>query len=204
MPRFAAIAVQAAIRDGWIITACWIWNALTAGTRSVAAAAVPDRPIIAPAGQKEIIAMDRLLNDGITKQVRDVFDAQLKQPVEMLFFGRKTDCETCGETRQLLEELAAISPKLSLSVYDVDENPAIAQQHQVDKFPGLVLAAKDDGSLVDYGIRFAGIPSGHEFSTLIHDLILVSERDSGLSAKTRDFLKTLTRPVHLQVFVTPT
>ena len=54
------------------------------------------------------------------------------------------------------------------------------------------------------GIRYAGIPSGHEFSSLIHDLILVSGRDSGLGQETRNFLKSLDSPVLLQVFVTPT
>jgi alkyl hydroperoxide reductase subunit AhpF len=33
---------------------------------------------------------------------------------------------------------------------------------------------------------------------------MVSRRDSGLDAKTREFLKNLDKPLHLQVFVTPT
>jgi alkyl hydroperoxide reductase subunit AhpF len=53
-------------------------------------------------------------------------------------------------------------------------------------------------------VRYAGIPSGHEFSSLIQDLILVSGRDSGLSEQTREYLAGLKEPVHLQVFVTPT
>jgi glutaredoxin-like protein len=57
---------------------------------------------------------------------------------------------------------------------------------------------------LDYGVRLAGIPSGHEFSSLIQDLILVSGRDSGLSAETRKALDDLDKPVLLQVFVTPT
>jgi hypothetical protein len=39
---------------------------------------------------------------------------------------------------------------------------------------------------------------------LIHDLVLISGRDSGLSEQTREFLSSLDKPVHLQVFVTPT
>jgi alkyl hydroperoxide reductase subunit AhpF len=66
-----------------------------------------------------------------------------------------------------------------------------------------VIAGREDDRIINYGIRLAGIPSGHEFSSLIQDLILVSGRDSGLSQPTRDFLKNLTEPVHLQVFVTP-
>jgi alkyl hydroperoxide reductase subunit AhpF len=146
---------------------------------------------------------NKLLNEGIVSQIREVF-TQLDKPVAILFFGRQTDCDYCSETRQLAEEVAAISDKLSLKAYDLDADAAIAAQFHVDKAPGLVLAAQDGNRLVDYGIRFAGIPSGHEFSSLIHDLLLVSSRDSGLDAATREFLGNLKEPVLLQVFVTPT
>jgi alkyl hydroperoxide reductase subunit AhpF len=144
-----------------------------------------------------------LLNEDISAQVREIF-ARLETPVELLFFGREAGCETCADTRQLVEEVAALSDLLSLSVYDLEQDAGVASQYGVDKAPGLVLAAREDGRLVDYGIRFAGIPSGNEFGTLIHDIVLVSSRDSGLGPQTRDFLKGLTRPVLLQVFVTPT
>jgi alkyl hydroperoxide reductase subunit AhpF len=146
---------------------------------------------------------ERLLGDAVVQQVRDVF-AQLKDPVQVLFFGKKSDCDYCGDTLQLVEEVTAISDKLSLVKFDIDEDAETARQYNVDKVPGLVIAAKDGNRIVDYGVRFAGIPSGHEFSTLIHDLVLVSSRESGLDAKTREFLTGLSQPVLLQVFVTPT
>ena len=145
----------------------------------------------------------KLLNEGILEQVNEAFD-QLNEPVEVLFFGSKVDCEFCEETLQLVKEVVDVSDKLSLSVYDVDENPGIAEQYNVDKLPGLVLVGKENDQVLDYGIRFAGIPSGHEFSSLIHDLLLVSDRDSGLDDQTRKFLADLKEPVLLQVFVTPT
>ncbi len=145
----------------------------------------------------------KLLNDEILDQINQVFE-QLKEPVEILFFGQKEDCEYCDDTLQLIREVVDLSDKLGLQVYDLEEDAGIAQQYKVDKAPGLVLLGRDGDQLLDYGVRFAGIPSGHEFSSLIHDLVLVSGRDSGLSQETRDFLQGLTEPVHLQVFVTPT
>lgn len=145
----------------------------------------------------------KLLNDSILAQVTDVFQ-QLTAPVEVLFFGSQTNCDLCQDTQQLVEEVVAISDKLSLSVYDLDHDAEIARQYNVDKAPTLVLAGKDGDQPVDYGVRFVGIPAGHEFSSLIHSLILVSGGDSGLSAQTRENLGKLKKPVHLQVFVTPT
>lgn len=145
----------------------------------------------------------KLLNDEISQEIIQVFK-QLTEPVEVLFFGRKTGCDYCDDTRQLVQEVLSLSEKLSLSIHDIDEDTALAQQYGVDKTPGLVIAARDGDAIHDYGIRFSGIPSGHEFSSFIHDLVLVSSRESGLDAQTKEILHGLKKPVHLQVFVTPT
>jgi glutaredoxin-like protein len=147
--------------------------------------------------------MERLLNENIVSQIRDAFE-NLNHPVEVIFFGSKNNCDYCDDTRQLLEEVVAISDKLSLSLYDMEADADVAKHFNVDKAPGIVIAAKEGTQVTDYGVRMAGIPSGHEFSSLIQDLILVSGRDSGLNPQTREMLKSLTKPVLLQVFVTPT
>lgn len=146
---------------------------------------------------------EKLLNDEVVSQVKDVF-AQMSEQVAVLYFGQKDGCDYCEDSRQLVQEVTAISDKLSLEIYDLDDDAEIAAQFHVDKAPGMVLVGKDGDHMIDYGIRYAGIPSGHEFSSLINDLVLVSGRDSGLDPKTRDFLKGLNEPVLLQVYVTPT
>jgi glutaredoxin-like protein len=147
--------------------------------------------------------MENLLNDDIRQQVSDYFQ-QLKEPVQVIYFGKMSDCEYCEETRQMVDEITSLSDKLELAIYDIDDDQALASQYKVDKTPGIVIAGLDGDQILDYGIRFSGIPSGHEFSTLVHDMILVSGRDSGLSPDTREFLNGLEKQVHLQVFVTPT
>jgi glutaredoxin-like protein len=144
-----------------------------------------------------------LLNDEIISQVREVF-TQLDQQVEMLYFGQAEDCPYCDDTRQLLEEVTSVSDKLTLSVYDLGTDHDLAQQYRIDKAPSIALVGKDGDQLIDFGVRYAGIPAGHEFSSLIHSLIQVSRRDSGLSKQTRTALKQIEQPVHLMVFVTPT
>jgi glutaredoxin-like protein len=147
--------------------------------------------------------MENLINDDIRQQVSDYFQ-QMKEPVQVIYFGKKNDCEYCDETRKMVDEITSLSDKLELAIYDMDDDQALASQYKVDKAPGIVIAGLDGDQILDYGIRFSGIPSGHEFSSLVHDMILVSGRDSGLSLETRDFLKDLEEQVHLQVFVTPT
>lgn len=146
--------------------------------------------------------MEKLLNEQIVGQIQEVFDG-LKEPVQLLFFGSET-CDYCAETRQLVDEVAAIHDKVHVDFHDIQADAALAARFNVDKTPAIVIAAREGDQVVDYGIQYSGIPSGHEFSTLINDILLVSGRDSGLDEETRAYLKALDKPLHMQVFVTPT
>lgn len=149
--------------------------------------------------------MAAMIDDSVKKQVREMF-AALQHPVEVLLFGSesKERCQYCGETAQLLEEVTALSDLLSLKIYDIEKDASIAAQYKVDGAPEFVLVGRENGKNLDYGIRYKGIPAGHEFTSLVNDLVLVSRRDSNLNEETRQFLHELKEPVHLQVFVTPT
>lgn len=147
--------------------------------------------------------MTTLLNESIQSQVRDAFEG-IQSPVHILYFGTKEQCQFCADTLQLVEEVTGLSDRLKLSVFDIEEDAAVAENYNVALTPGLVITGEDEDGPVDYGIRYAGIPSGHEFSSLIQDILLVSSRDSGLNDRTREFLAELAEPILLQVFVTPT
>lgn len=147
--------------------------------------------------------MEKLLDPQITRQIQQVFEG-IQEPVHVLLFTSKANCDSCDEARQLLEEVIALNDKLEIRVYDIDQNQDLASRFNVTNAPGIVFAAKDGDDVKNLGIQFSGIPSGHEFNTLINDILIVSRRDSGLDAKTREYLKNLDKPLHLQVFVTPT
>lgn len=146
-----------------------------------------------------------LLNDQIEAQLREAF-AALQHPVKVVFFTQGNDvpeCDYCAETRQLLTEVTALSDQLTLEMHDFVAEADLARQYGIDKIPAaaIVLGGPQEK---DYGIRLYGIPSGYEFSTLVEDLLMVSQQKSTLNAKTLEQLKQLTRPVNIQVFVTPT
>jgi alkyl hydroperoxide reductase subunit AhpF len=145
-----------------------------------------------------------MLNEEICAQIKQIFSVELDQPVEMIYFHDSNECASCEETKQLLDELVALSEKLSLSIVDLARQPELGQKYNIHHVPALVLAGRDHGDLVDYGIRFFGIPSGYEFSSLIHSIQIVSKRDSGLKPSIRSELKDLRSPLELKIFVTPT
>jgi len=143
-----------------------------------------------------------LLNDDIRNQVWDEF-AALTNPVKMVVFTQEIECQYCKETRELIEEVAGLSDKLSVEVHDFVAGKSVAEEYGIDKIPAVAIVAGGEDAK-DYGIRLYGIPSGYEFSTLIEDIVMVSSRESGLSSATKAELAKLSEPLHLQVFVTPT
>jgi glutaredoxin-like protein len=129
--------------------------------------------------------------------------AGLDQPVKLIVFSQDFECQYCRETREIAEELAGLSSKISVTIYDFVADQEVAEAYQVDKIPAIAII-QDGQEPRDFGIRYYGVPAGYEFSSLIEDLVNVSGGESGLSKQTRDWAAGLSEPLHLQVFVTPT
>ncbi len=124
---------------------------------------------------------------------------EMVNPVKLIHFTQTLNLEYGRETQQLLEELAALSEKLSLEVYNFLLDKDKVAEYGVDKVPATVVR---NGK--DYGIRFYGLPAGYEFSTLLDAILAASQNDSGLRAESKEKLRKVTQPLHLEVFVTPT
>lgn len=127
----------------------------------------------------------------------------LREPVKILVFTQEMECEYCRETRAIAEEVASLSPKISLEIYDFVADQQVVEQYGIDKIPATVIMRGGEKPK-DYGIRYYGIPAGYEFSSLIEDILMISAGESGLNQETKTQLAALTQPLHFQVFVTPT
>ncbi len=143
-----------------------------------------------------------LLKEDDRQHLINEFSA-LTDPVKIIVFTQKFECQYCAETRMIAEEVASLSDKISVEVYDFEADAEIAAEYNIDKIPATVIMRGGDQPK-DYGIRLFGIPSGYEFSTFIEDIVMVSKGESGLSAETKAWVANLTEPVHMQVFITPT
>jgi len=125
---------------------------------------------------------------------------------------------TCDETRELLEDLAALSPRLHATSRDIDADAATAIEYNVRAVPTVIIRRLPGGAGVGDGddgngaaamldgsatVRFVGLPAGYEFSTLVADVVDVSRGRTTLAQATRDAVRSWTDPVHVQVFVTP-
>ena len=139
-----------------------------------------------------------LLNEEIAAQVKQEL-ADLAGPVRLVMFTQEFECEYCAETRQLVEEVAALSDQLTAEIYNFVVDQDKAEELGIDKIPAVAVIGAED-----YGVRLYGIPSGYEFTSLLHAIRTVAAGKPELTEETLATLAELTEPVHIQVFVTPT
>ncbi len=139
-----------------------------------------------------------MLDEADAAEVRERLK-ELVNPVKLIHFTQELNLEYGREAKELLQELAALSDQISLEVYNFLLDKEKVAECGVDKVPATVVR---NGK--GHGIRFYGLPAGYEFSTLLDALIGVSKGDSGLGEASKEKLRQVTQPLHLEVFVTPT
>ena len=138
----------------------------------------------------------------LTEDVRSKVQEELKElpgKAKLVVFTQEFECAHCRENTSLAQEVASLSDKLDIEVYNFALDKEVVERYGVDKIPAIVVEGEKD-----YGVRFYGVPAGYEFITLIEAIKAVSAGESGLAPKTKETLAELKNPLHLQVFVTPT
>ncbi len=131
--------------------------------------------------------------------MREEFEAKLKDEVRLVMFTQETECTHCKEARELVQEIAELSNKIRAEIYDFVKDNGKAKEYKIDKVPAVAVIGKKD-----YGIRYYGVPLGYEFRAFTENTINVSNGTTNLTEETKKKLKSISKPVHIQVFVTLT
>ncbi len=132
----------------------------------------------------------------LTGGVRIDYFTQKKLPI---FVPGREECVYCEDVRVMLEELAALSDKVSLTVHEFSQAREEAARLGVDRVPGIVIRGPNNRPL-----KFYGIPAGNEFPGLIEGIVDASRGKADLKPETARALRKLKDDVWIQVFVTPT
>jgi len=93
-------------------------------------------------------------------------------------FTQDLECRFCSDTRILTQELATLSDKIDVDVYDFLADNQKAKEYGIDKIPAVAVIGK-----VDHGLRIYGIPYGYELQTLVEAIINVSRGTTDLTIK---------------------
>lgn len=142
--------------------------------------------------------MEKLFNSDVEKQIKDIL-AQAKKSITLVLFTKEGDCATCAETKQLLTEIEALSSKVSLVLKDIEKDADEALSYGVTLTPSFVIL--DDQNNYK-GVKFNGIPAGHEINSFISALLEMSGLDIQYEDQVISRIKALKKPVNIKVFVT--
>ena len=153
-----------------------------------------------------------LISAADQERLRESF-AGLVRPVRLLFFTQTLDCETCLQTRQILDELPPLSDKITIEEVNFVLDADRAREYGIDRVPAVAVAYEDvrgilggsaaPGGIKDSRIRFLGRPAGYEFISLVQAILLVGGLESILSADNRARVAAVAQPIRIQVFTTP-
>ena len=143
--------------------------------------------------------------DEVKGQLTERFSEML-HPVKLVVFSQALQYPESEEVKRLVEELGTLEPRLIVESKNFVIDEAQAKAMRVERIPAVaILRAGIDGAAdLDYGVRFFGLPMQYDFGVLIDGIVDVSKGESGLDPATVEALNALVRPVHVQVFTTPT
>ncbi|ALV62558.1 glutaredoxin-like protein [Thermococcus sp. 2319x1] len=141
-----------------------------------------------------------LISDGDKKIIKEEFFSKLVNPVKIIVFTGKEHCQYCDQLKQLVEEISELSDLISYEVHDFDSEKELAEKYRIDKAPVTIIT--QDGK--DLGVRYFGIPAGHEFGAFLEDIVDVSKGETDLMKDTKEAVRNIDQDVEIYVFVTPT
>lgn len=138
--------------------------------------------------------------------LRQRFSRELKSRLRIDFFTRRPtpifvpgrECVHCEDVQAMLEELAALSPRISLTVHEYEDGDKTATALGVDNVPAIVLRGQANRPL-----RYFGMPSGAQWPGFIETLFETASGIVQLQPETAKTLKKLRTNVTLKLLITP-
>ena len=122
----------------------------------------------------------------------------LPSPVRLVFFTQTFGCETCPQARQVVDDIARRSARVSVEEHNLVLDREQAAAFGIDRAPGIAIVGPRD-----LGLRYYGTPAGHELRSLA-DAVAVAggAAGGGLAPASLATLAALDRPLDIKVFVT--
>jgi len=139
-----------------------------------------------------------MFNEEIEKQLKEVLN-NLVNPITIALFTQDGECETCDETRGYMQEVEALNNKIKFKEYNINKDSELAKNYHVEMVPSIVLLNDKEEYL---GIKFNGIPAGHEINSFIPALLEVSGHVSELPENLQTRINNITKPTNIKVFIT--
>ena len=93
------------------------------------------------------------------------------------------------------EEIAALSDRITLTVYEYEDTRELARQRKIEHVPGIVLRGE-----LNRPLRFYGMPAGVFLPVFVQGIIRVGDRKQTAPPAVTQPLRKLRAPIRVRVF----
>lgn len=137
----------------------------------------------------------KFLDEGIISQLKGIFD-KFQNSVKIVSI--LNDSELSQNIKNFLTEISNISDKIDLKTYKLGENPELERDISLNFSPTIAIL---DSSNKFRGVKFSGLPSGHELNSFILALYNIAGPGQELSENIKNKIKGINRKTTLKIAV---
>lgn len=137
-----------------------------------------------------------LLNDGLRAQLKGVIDRLTKEVTLVTIVDEESDKSL--ELRDLVLDIADLGDMVSVEVYAKDERLDIEEKINADKYP---IVAMLDSNKNYSGVKFHGVPGGHELNSFILAIYNLGSQGQPISEKSLEGIKSIDKKTNIKVCV---
>ena len=137
-----------------------------------------------------------LLNDALRGQIATVL-GRMENNVTLVTIVDPSN-EKSVELRDLVIDIADLGEKLEAVVKTKGEDVALEEKVNADKFPVVALLDKDGNYA---GVKFHGVPGGHELNSFLLAIYNLAGPGQALDAQVLEAIKSVDKKVNIKVAV---
>jgi glutaredoxin-like protein len=142
--------------------------------------------------------MERLMNEEVSNQLKEIFGG-MKQDITMVLFTKEGECPTCEETKSLLMEVEALSDKIHVVLKDFEKDTEDVAKYNIEMVPSFIML---DSNNEYKGVKFNGIPAGHEINSFVPAILEMSGVTGEVPAAIAERIAKIDKKINIKVFIT--
>ncbi len=137
-----------------------------------------------------------LLNDALREQIGSIL-ARMERRVTLVSIVDESNAKSI-ELRDLVLDMASLGDKLEAQIVLKGQDEALEQKVAANKFPHVALL-NEAGEFS--GVKFHGVPGGHELNSFILAIYNLAGPGQALEASVVDAIKSVDKKVNIKVAV---
>lgn len=137
----------------------------------------------------------KFLDEGIVSQLKGIFE-RFQNSIKIVSVLNDNDLSV--NIKEFLTEICDISDKISLEIYKKDENPELERKIELDYAPTIAILDSNDNFR---GVKFSGLPSGHELNSFILALYNIAGPGQELNEELKGKIQGIDKKVKLKIAV---